>query len=199
MIVCSGFVSSSSSVELLDQLVQQRAHASRRRASRAPARCGTRRSRRAARTRAAARAAARACSSLASPAARISGPTFRCFATGRYGFSRPARLGELDQPGAVQHPHVEVQVARVDREPRGELAVRQRRRRTRRAPAAPSAAADGRAPSAARAGRARGRPAASGVGLGRAHRLQSGRCGPVEEDLDRNRGQAREAGRAPRR
>ena len=36
------------------------------------------------------------------------------------------RLRALDQPGAVQHPHVKVQVAGIDREPRRELAVRQR-------------------------------------------------------------------------
>ena len=42
------------------------------------------------------------------------------------GLLAPVGLGELDQPRAVQHAHVEVQVARVDREPRRELAVRQR-------------------------------------------------------------------------
>src|SRR5690348_15471472 len=36
------------------------------------------------------------------------------------------RLCPLDQPGAVEHPHVKMQVARVDREPCRELAIRQR-------------------------------------------------------------------------
>ena len=66
----------------------------------------------------------------------------------------------------MEHPHVEVQVAGVDRELRGELAVRQRACPRRRAPGGPSAAADGRAPSAARAGRARGRLAAPAIGSG---------------------------------
>src|SRR5438093_356514 len=33
---------------------------------------------------------------------------------------------ELDQPGTVEHPDVDVEVARVDAEPLGELAVRER-------------------------------------------------------------------------
>ena len=35
-------------------------------------------------------------------------------------------VGEIDQPGPQQHPDVEVQVAGVDAQPLGELAVRQR-------------------------------------------------------------------------
>ena len=126
MIVCSGFSSSSSSFSSLEQLVQQRRAPSRPRASRAPARSGTRRSPRGARSRAAARAAVRPAARSRGRRRGSRGPTFRCFATGRYGFSRPVGLGELDQAGAVQHAHVEVQVPGVDREAGGELAVRQR-------------------------------------------------------------------------
>ncbi len=114
----------------LGQLVRRARSAarapSRRRASRAPARCGTHRPPRRGRSRAGARAAAPPAGRSRDPAARISGPTLKCFATGRYGFSRPAAVRELDQAGAVEHPHVEVEVARVDGQRGRELAVRQR-------------------------------------------------------------------------
>ena len=42
------------------------------------------------------------------------------------GLLAPAPGDRLDQPGAGEHPHVEVQVARIDLEPAGELAVRER-------------------------------------------------------------------------
>ena len=107
-----------------------RARASRPRtvsasSSRAPASCRSRRSRRVRRSRAAARGAA-------PPGARWRDPP-RASPRRRAALrDRPVRLlapvdgGELDQAGAVQHPHVEVEVARVDGEPLGELAVRQR-------------------------------------------------------------------------
>ena len=69
--------------QLVDELVQERRARSRCRASRAPARCGTRRlAAKRSKPRCSSRSCA-ACSSLASPAARISGPTLKCFATGR--------------------------------------------------------------------------------------------------------------------
>ena len=113
MIVCSGFASSSSSLSFVDQLVQQRAQrldvdlrVHLRAAELA-------RRRRAARSRAAARAAAPpAARSRARP--RGSRPDLQVLRDRAVRLLAARRLGELDQAGAVEHAHVEVEVAGVD-------------------------------------------------------------------------------------